>query len=525
MNINSPNTSNRRRSADPSDLDYDGPFVVGKDILELLSSSMYVNPLAIYREYVQNAVDSIDLAIETGKLTSAAEGRVDIVLDHIERRAVIRDNGAGLSEDEFAQRMTSFGASHKRGTSARGFRGVGRLAGIGYCQELLFRSRSEQGANALEVRWDCKALKKLLVAPEFEGDLEELVRQIVSVRKVDAGGYPDRFFEVEIVKPRRIGNDRLLNELAINSYLSQVGPCPFDPRFQFAAEIREILNPLGRDTREYGIFLNESSAPIYRPYSNKIEYSETRVGVPTKVDAISIDAIDGTQAAVGWLLHHDYQGAIPTVLGVRGLRARVGNIQVGNERIFLGAFPEERFCSWTMGEVHLVDRRILPNGRRDDFEPNSHLANIVTHLTPIGSDVARHCRNSSQVRNRMKTFELGEQKIMHKLSILEQSAISKTATKSLKREVGSLLSEIKQAATFDLFQDQEKADLDVRTAELEKLVDDASKRSGHDDPLLTLPSNKRRTYREVIDLIYECSTNTVAAKSLVDRILSRVSKS
>lgn len=32
-------------------------IVVGKDILELVSSAMYVDPLTIYREYIQNAAD------------------------------------------------------------------------------------------------------------------------------------------------------------------------------------------------------------------------------------------------------------------------------------------------------------------------------------------------------------------------------------------------------------------------------------------------------------------------------------
>ena len=32
-------------------------IVVGKDILELVSSSMYIDPLTIYREYIQNAAD------------------------------------------------------------------------------------------------------------------------------------------------------------------------------------------------------------------------------------------------------------------------------------------------------------------------------------------------------------------------------------------------------------------------------------------------------------------------------------
>ena len=35
---------------------------IGKDILELLSSSMYVNPLTIYREYLQNTMDSLEVS-------------------------------------------------------------------------------------------------------------------------------------------------------------------------------------------------------------------------------------------------------------------------------------------------------------------------------------------------------------------------------------------------------------------------------------------------------------------------------
>jgi len=506
------------------DQSYEGLFVVGKDILELLSSSMYVNPLAIYREYVQNAADSIDEAVQAGKLANVSDGRIDIILDHVQRRALIRDNGIGLSGDEFAQRMTSFGASRKRGTTARGFRGVGRLAGLGYCQQLLFRSRSKKTESILEVRWDCKLLKGLLSASSFEGDLEELVRKIVSVRKIDNDDYPERFFEVELVKPKRVASDRLLNELEIETYLSQVGPCPLRRNFGFRGEIKEILNPVETASLEYNIYLNENDTPIFRPYTDIIPYSDVRIGRAREVREISIDGLDGKLAAIGWILHHDYQGAIPTNLGIKGLRARVGNLQVGGDKIFSNAFPEERFCSWTVGEVHLVDRRILPNGRRDSFESNSHLSNIVTHLTPYGSEIARRCRSSSQVRNRKKAFELGEQKILQKIQIIEQGAVSKTAAAMLRREVGTHLSEIRHAVDFDLIENNDRAELNARSAELEILTDKLSKRISFDDPLQSLPKNKRATYREVFDLIYECSVNGVAAKSLVDRILSRISK-
>jgi len=36
--------------------------VVGKDVLELVSSAMYVDPMTIYREYIQNAANAIDEA-------------------------------------------------------------------------------------------------------------------------------------------------------------------------------------------------------------------------------------------------------------------------------------------------------------------------------------------------------------------------------------------------------------------------------------------------------------------------------
>jgi hypothetical protein len=36
-----------------------------------------------------------------------------------------------------------------------------------------------------------------------------------------------------------------------------------------------------------------------------------------------------------------------------------------------------------------------------------------------------------------------------------------------------------------------------------------------------LPASKRATYKEAFDLVYDCSVNPVAAKSLIDRMLNR----
>ena len=503
---------------------FDEPEVfVGKEVLELLSSSMYVNPLAVYREYVQNATDAIDDAVTQGLLPSVDEGKIEINLDHIVRRVVIRDNGLGLSNIDFPARMLSFGASKKRGTGARGFRGVGRLSALGYVQQLIFRSRARGDAKVFEVRWDGRAVKRLLATADEDTDLQSIVRKAVSLEQKGPNDYPAHFFEVEIVKPRRIANDRLLNEVEIENFIGQVCPCPFSPEFSYCKEIAKLLEGHGRASRTYRIHINGSEAPVYRPHRDEVTFSDSKKSVFHSLRPFEIEGIDGETAAIGWLIHHDYQGAIPVSQGVRGLCARVGNIQIGHDRLFAEIFPEDRFCSWSVGEVHILDARVVPNGRRDEFESSAHLDNVVAHLRPIGAEVARECRMSSQKRNRRKLFELAGKKINEKLDVLKQGAVTDRYAKSIRAEIGTLLSEMHKATEFDLFEKKEQSAFRRQLCKIEKTVD-ALTTKAEGDVIESLPKRKRATYKEVMDLIYDCSANQATAKGLIDRILDRLSR-
>src|SRR5258708_776162 len=137
---NTPAVKTKRTEPEPVRLER---IVIGKDVLELVSSAMYVDPLTIYREYVQNAADAIDDARAAGLYGKGSKGIVRIDLDAGQRRVVIRDNGIGICWEDFGSRLSALGASAKRGGTARGFRGVGRLAGLGYAQRLIFRSRTD----------------------------------------------------------------------------------------------------------------------------------------------------------------------------------------------------------------------------------------------------------------------------------------------------------------------------------------------------------------------------------------------
>ena len=69
------------------------------------------------------------------------DGAVKVTLDGRERSLRIEDNGIGVPNDEVVATLCSLGCSDKDGVNSRGFRGIGRLGGMGYCEHLRFETR------------------------------------------------------------------------------------------------------------------------------------------------------------------------------------------------------------------------------------------------------------------------------------------------------------------------------------------------------------------------------------------------
>jgi molecular chaperone HtpG len=109
--------------------------------------------------------------------------------------------------------------------------------------------------------------------------------------------------------------------------------------------------------------------------------------------------VDGETGATAWIAHHEYVRSIPPSLGIRGLRARISDLQVGESNLFDDIFKEPRFNGWTLGEIHINDPRIVPNGRRDNFEINHHYYNLLVQLGPVAATITQRCRSASIARN------------------------------------------------------------------------------------------------------------------------------
>ena len=373
--------------------DATGPGVtVGPSILGLVTSGIYDDPLAIYREYIQNAVD--ELSRQNG-----VEGKVEITIDPRQKRVSICDDGPGLTYQECLEDLVPISQSRKCLGQDRGFRGIGRLSALAFAESVTFFTRACAGDPVTRVVWS----KTRLGDPRHSLQATEIgFQDWVSVEVLDDFDYPEHFFSVEIDGVSRHAAGVLLNREAVRGYISEVCPVPFSPDFPFFRNIHAIFPPQ-KSPYSLRITLDGEEQPIQRQYGSTIAFAGNKEDHFSEFEEVRVPSIDGRgDAAVGWIAHSSYLGAIPRGNIIRGIRVRLGNIQVGDEQVFDHLFEEERFNRWCVGEMHILDSRVIPNGRRDYFERNPHLRNLENHLAPIFGQITARCRAASSNRNKQK---------------------------------------------------------------------------------------------------------------------------
>ena len=488
--------------------DIDGAAsLVGGEILSLVTAGMYNNPLTIYREYIQNAADALSA---TGNIPT---GKVEINIDPYELRVSIRDNGPGLARESATRALLPIARSQKRRGTDRGFRGIGRLSGLAFAETVTFLTRARNDQPVTRIVWNGPRLRsriRQLANPNCA------IQECVDVDTLSGSGYPAHFFEVEVAGVGRYAAGLILNREAVRTYIGEVCPVPMPSSFPFASEVKTLFGE-NESPLVLKVILNGELEPITRRYGENIRFSQDREDHFTKLEAVHIPSVDGNQsAALGWVAHSSYLGAIPKELGIRGVRARVGNIQIGDESVFEHLFPEERFNRWSVGEIHIVDSRIVPNGRRDYFEPGPHLRNLENRLGAVLRRTAARCRKASTTRN-------SERKVLDALCQLEETYdlavsgyLSPEDAKTLVGEALNCIPDIRdRIGSID----------SPAGTHLEKLHEAESK-LGHFQvrrgrlPFGGIPASEVATYQRVFHALAAVSRSPRTAKEMIEAVLT-----
>lgn len=343
---------------------------IGKTVIETLTSGMYEDARFVYREYIQNAADQIDKAVELGILENRNEGKIHLSIDAKEKRIIIEDNATGIKSDEFFSILANIALSTKDRTKDKGFRGIGRLGGLGYCRKLIFET-TYKGENVKSIMtWDADNLQQKLNDHKLDLDAASVVNSVIKT-DYETIDKDEHFFKVIL---ENVSNSDLLCKNNIVEYLSMVAPVPYQPHFIFKNKIYDELKKEGLSIDEYCIFINTDR--LFKAYSTTFydlkgtqKYSYDDV---FDIDSFKILNSENEIIAWGWFGLSKFDKQIPSKGNIaRGIRLRKGNIQIGSENTLVKLHKEQRGNFYFIGEVHGFNPELIPNSRRDYFNENS----------------------------------------------------------------------------------------------------------------------------------------------------------
>jgi molecular chaperone HtpG len=383
-------------------------FKAGMYLLDSFTSGMYNDPLIVYREYIQNAVDSIDLSCEDN--ISSLE--VAIQLEPGTRAITIRDNAMGVPADLAEDILSSVGSSNKSGGSMRGFRGIGRLGGIAFSDRAIFRTKAKNEAVESIQEWDCRTLRKLLGEQKNDSlSLEEVFSRVVSFRQEQCSTTHDSYFEVKLLGVTSFRN-QIFDLEKVRRYLSQVTPVPFNAKnFSYAGIIDEYLSSRLSNYGRYAISLNGDL--ICKPYKDTVRISKGNVDPIDDIEFFEIGQANNEPIAYGWYgLRRKLLGSITRGDDSSGIRVRVGNIQIGDSHLLDFCFREPRFNSYIVGEIHVDCLDLIPNSRRDDFVDNMKKGIFFNLIEKnVGLPISRDIRLKSRLASSNTGFPTAAEEI------------------------------------------------------------------------------------------------------------------
>lgn len=336
---------------------YKSRFGVGT--LGLALGKLYTDPSVIYREYIQNACDGLELAL-TERLISDNEAVISIQIDKNE--ISIKDRGIGVSVTEIGPRLVDPGNSVKYKDNLIGQYGIGRLIAAQYCEKIIFETSYYMENKKTILTWNTEEAFKLIDSHDYE-DGTEVIDKVTSV-VFETEDTEEHYFRVRLCGiKRRI--DKLVDIQAVKEYVSLMAPVDYSMEFKEgylfpALEENPDIKELYENERIYKVVVNGED--VRKPYSFDIPNKDTSLIKPL---FLKFEDPDDGLLGWGWYALNDKIIQMNNVL-FRGIRFRKLNTIVGDANV-MANYMKNVSVNYFVGEMFLTHDKIQPTGSRDGF--------------------------------------------------------------------------------------------------------------------------------------------------------------
>lgn len=348
--------------------------------MNVITESLYDKPIVVFREYIQNSVDSIRRSAEQKKISSLC---CKIWKDN--SSLYFLDNGAGIAEADFEDKMIRIAMSEKNRINDIGYKGIGRLSGISYCNKLIFINiLSYKKQKYQKYIIDSEKYRKIRWTPDFDslefsdamnqiGEFSEVYNDIPNILNKYSNIFTeqDTGFLVILSQPNRVLNT-IINKTDFINELGWLLPVKFkkelnDPEYNGLFSIfSEIYVPSNTvPALSYNITFNDQI--IERPITKD-----------TLRDYNCLYKID--RYATGFISFPKGKMTIDTKNDFKGIRLYLNNILLCDESELLPMLVQYGFLNHTMNEltqsvkvvgalIYITDKNnIYANARRTFIE-------------------------------------------------------------------------------------------------------------------------------------------------------------
>ena len=517
---------------------------IGKDLIQMLMFALYPEPETIFREYIQNASDSIKEAVNQN-IIDKDDGHISIEIKPEIQTITITDNGIGINSNVAESVLKDIAQSTKKNKSYNaGFYGIGRLVGAGYCRQLTFRTSVKGEENYSELIYDVEKIRAFLKDPENEMTAEQVIENSTEFRNDQKEDANEHYFTV-ILKDILPEYRSLLEKDRVNEYLTQVAPVAYRPEFlntlvlpsiYETAKIDPELAELANNIETVKLSLNEN-VDIRKNYSYTID------GTDEEISSLRYFLLKGSSGECvdwGWDGIRGFERQIPDFnknekpVLTRGLRLRVHNIQIGTANFFDGAkyFKQARSNKYFNGEIHIINENIKPTTDRSDLAPSPEALDLKEQLTKFfNTELQTVYQIANKAKNSVKEYE----RVISEKNEIEQKKITSDYTKEDKTADLKRIAEKEEVAlksvTRDVLDRQpktpgEEAMLNLYKSQYSNVKDNKTSSTLHVsekheknkekpkiDPLVELESIYPKEQMQIIRRIFEIIDNNYSRDS------------
>lgn len=437
--------------------------IIGIDLLKMLMLQLYSNPRCIYREYIQNALDSINEAVRIGVLSQEKDGRVSICIT--KNDICIEDNGTGITSAKAVKILTDIANSVKNGVDTAGQFGVGRLSGGGYCEILEFETTCKGEDVSTIVSLDTRTLRRMVEKKKADISAEDAMREICTTQTTPAKSEDHKF----IVRLKNViySRDILLDVDEIKKYITEYAPIDYSVPFNSLINSSEQVEFVKRhkEIDKIRVSLNE--------YSD-IEkgYGVTIVGTGDAIEKIRYFELPEHpkygSLGWGWYAVTEFSVQINEEKdNCVGIRLRKHNISL-DKNILNSCFKESRGNKYFYGEIFITNDNIVPDSGRQGLAAGEEADALIAEIKRYFADTLRQVyyranklktalKDARDFVNRLNNPEFGIATIQLTEKLHEHvDKFNKAATPDGKEEINDIISIYQNKYSAELKSEVEK---------------------------------------------------------------------